>query len=188
MEAGRFIARGVLIFGASGSGTTTLGIELARVLNYAHFDADDYYWQESEIPYTNKRPVEERISMLLDAIHQSRGFVLSGSICGWDDPLLPFFDLAIFLTVPTETRMRRLKQRELEHYGSRILEGGELYGHHQWFMKWASAYDTAGTEQRSRALHEEWVKKLDCPVLRVDGTQDATLTARRIADWYCLNA
>jgi len=39
---------GIIVFGASGSGTTTLAKELARVLNFAHFDADDYYWQKQD--------------------------------------------------------------------------------------------------------------------------------------------
>ncbi len=31
------------IFGASGSVTTTLGNQLAKKLNYKHFDNDEYY-------------------------------------------------------------------------------------------------------------------------------------------------
>jgi adenylate kinase family enzyme len=36
--------RGVIVFGAPGSGKTTLGKELARQLNFQHLDLDDHYW------------------------------------------------------------------------------------------------------------------------------------------------
>jgi hypothetical protein len=36
------------------------------------------------------------------------------------------------------------------------------------FLAWAAAYDTAGPEQRSRILHEAWLRDLPCPVLRLD--------------------
>jgi hypothetical protein len=34
---------------------------------------------------------------------------------------------------------------------------------------WAGRYGTGGLEMRSRALHEAWMKKLSCPVLRSEG-------------------
>ena len=47
---------GIIVFGANGSGKSTLGRELARVLNFAHLDIEDYYFEQSEIPYTKVRP------------------------------------------------------------------------------------------------------------------------------------
>ena len=32
------------IFGAAGSGTTTLGSKISSKLGYKHMDTDDYYW------------------------------------------------------------------------------------------------------------------------------------------------
>jgi len=37
------MAHGIMVFGASGSGTTTLGRELAQILGFAHLDIDDYF-------------------------------------------------------------------------------------------------------------------------------------------------
>lgn len=37
--------KGIIIFGAPGSGKTTLGAELARQLDFPHFDLDDYHWR-----------------------------------------------------------------------------------------------------------------------------------------------
>lgn len=68
-------------------------------------------------------------------------------------------------------RIERLKQREYNHFGDRILLGGDMYKNHIEFLEWAAKYDTAGIEQRSRALHTEWLKKINCPVIIVDGTK-----------------
>ena len=42
------------IIGAAGSGTTTLGIELANVLPHVHLDTDKYYWLDNK-NFTKKR-------------------------------------------------------------------------------------------------------------------------------------
>ena len=40
----------ILIFGVSGSGATTLGRELGKLIQYVHLDSDDYYWKKTEPP------------------------------------------------------------------------------------------------------------------------------------------
>ncbi|MDD5191449.1 MAG: shikimate kinase, partial [Dehalococcoidales bacterium] len=52
------------ILGASGSGTTTLGRLLAKRLNIAHLDTDNYYWLKTEIPYTEPRERSTRQALL----------------------------------------------------------------------------------------------------------------------------
>ena len=52
------------IVGASGSGTTTLAIALAREIGGAHLDTDDFYWLPTDPPFTTKRPVEQRLKLL----------------------------------------------------------------------------------------------------------------------------
>jgi len=37
--------------------------------------------------------------------------VLSGSLCGWGDPLIPEFELIVFLVVPTAVRLQRVRAR-----------------------------------------------------------------------------
>jgi adenylate kinase family enzyme len=75
------------IFGASGSGTSTLGRVLADKLSVHHFDADDYYWKQTEQPYTVKRRPEERVLMLLADMDKAQSWVLSGSVVSWGDSL-----------------------------------------------------------------------------------------------------
>ena len=43
------------IFGASGSGTTTLAEKISRELGYFHLDTDDYFWLPTDPPFCRKR-------------------------------------------------------------------------------------------------------------------------------------
>ena len=65
-------------------------------------------------------------------------------------------------------RIERLKKREEERFGKRIEPGGDMYEHHQEFIRWASAYDNGGLNMRSKAKHDEWQKLLLCPLIRLD--------------------
>jgi hypothetical protein len=51
-----------------------------------------------------------------------------------------------------------------------LLPAGDMHDHDQTFMKWAASYDDGPTSMRSRRSHEEWLSRLPCPVLRVDGS------------------
>lgn len=158
------------VFGASGTGTTTLGRAFAEQHGARHFDADDYFWEQSDPPYQHIRPRAERQHRLLrDLDETSEGWVLSGSIVGWGDIFIPRFHLAIFLTLEPDVRLLRLLQREQARYGAtRLMPGGDMHPGHTAFIEWAQRYDTAGTEQRSRALHEQWSAQLPCRLLRLD--------------------
>src|SRR5262245_32157521 len=96
------------ITGASGSGTTTLGRELARTLDCAHFDADNYFWLPTDPPFEKKRERTERNAMLLNDLHANDRWVLSGSVSTWDDDIYACFDLVVFLLIPAEIRLARL--------------------------------------------------------------------------------
>ena len=52
------------IVGASSSGTTTLGAELAGRLGAAHLDTDDFFWEATDPPFTTKRPEAERVALM----------------------------------------------------------------------------------------------------------------------------
>lgn len=69
--------RGIIVFGANGSGKTTVGRELARILKYKHMDIEDYWFEKTRIPYTAVRPREECINLMLADIEKHRSFVLS---------------------------------------------------------------------------------------------------------------
>lgn len=118
--------RHIHILGASGSGTTTLGRALAERLQCPHFDTDAYFWLPTEPPFTEKRETTLRQKLLMDDLTAHQSWVLSGSLCGWGDVAIPLFDLAIYLWVPCEIRLERLRQREIERYGEHIMPGGDM--------------------------------------------------------------
>lgn len=161
------------IFGASGSGTTTLASYLSAKHGHRHLDTDDFFWLPTDPPFRQKRVVEERLELLRTAVSKADTWVLSGSLCGWGDPLIPDFQLAIFLHVDPSIRMKRLGARELERYGLKAISpGGKMHGSHVAFLDWAEGYEQGGLETRSRAYHEAWIEKLPCPVIRLESDQE----------------
>jgi adenylate kinase family enzyme len=157
----------VHIVGASGSGTTTLGRALAGRLGVAHFDTDDYFWRPSTPAFQHIRERAERQAMLGAALAGAPGWVLSGSLCGWGDRFIPLFDLVVFLWIPPDVRMRRLRARERARYGQAIEPGAPMHERSEQFLAWAAGYDGGlDVPERCRRLHEEWLAALACPVVR----------------------
>jgi len=161
----------VHIVGASGSGTTTLGRALAVRLGCPFFDTDDYFWLPSEPPFQRIRERGERQARLGAALQAQPDWVLSGSLCGWGDVFIPLFGLVVFLWVPPDVRLTRLRTRERARYGDALAPGGPQHDRSEAFLAWAAAYDE-GLEvpERCRRLHETWLAALPCPVLRIEGT------------------
>lgn len=157
------------IFGASGSGTTTLGKKICDELGYYHMDTDNYYWMPTEPRYTQKRPPEERVRLMLQDIQAHENVVISGSLTDWGDILIPHFTLAVRIVIDPAVRIARLTQRERERYGSRIDPDGDRRQQYLEFVEWAKSYDTGGPKIRSKAKHDEWQKLLQCKLLILDG-------------------
>ena len=175
------MARRVHIFGASGSGTTSLARALSAAHGHRHLDTDDFYWLPTDPPYRQVRPVDARLCLLQDSLAGARSWVLSGSLCGWGDPVIGLFDLAVLLLVPTEVRLARLRAREIERYGAEAIAlGGPLRSAHVEFLDWAGRYDAGGPEMRSRAMHEAWVAALPCPTLRLEGDRAVAAQLARV--------
>ncbi len=160
------------IYGASGSGTSTLGRKICKELGYTFMDTDNYFWLPTNPKYTTKRTKEERVSMMKTDIKKADNVVISGSLVGWGDELIPLFTLVIRLETATDIRIARLKKREKEAFGERIEVGGDMYEHHNEFIEWAKEYDTGGIDMRSKARHDEWQKLLQCEQIMLNGADD----------------
>ena len=159
------------IFGASGAGTSTLGRAVAEKTGYTFLDSDDYIWASTDPPFTVLRTHAERLPLLQRDIERIENAVLSGSLVGWGDPLMPRFTLAVRLVTPTDVRLERIERREFARFGDRIRPGGDMCEQHQAFLTWAAAYDDGPATMRSRAMHDLWQQKLTCPLLTLDGTR-----------------
>lgn len=73
------------IFGASGSGVSTLGKSLAKELAYPYFDTDDFYWQKTDPPFTTKNSISTREKLLSESLAKHGKWILGGSLDSWSD-------------------------------------------------------------------------------------------------------
>lgn len=164
------LSRRVHITGASGAGVSTTGRALAGCLGVACFDTDDVFWMPTDPPYQTIRSIPDRVRLLNAMLNDDAGWVLAGSVGEWGDALIPRFDLVVFLYVPTPIRLARLSARERGRFGDRLDPGGVMHDEHRAFMTWAAGYD-APDSQTSRSMkgHLDWLTRLSCPVLRIDG-------------------
>jgi len=165
-------SRRIHITGASGAGVTTLGRALAGALALPHHDTDDYYWKPTAPPYQESREAGERLRLMQEVFVPRAGWILSGSLGGWADALVPCFDLVVFVKTPRELRLQRLRAREATRFGAdSVAPGGWRFEETEAFIDWASHYDDGTREGRNLARHEVWLATLACPVLRLDGSQ-----------------
>jgi len=169
--------------GAPGAGVTTLGKSLATHLQIPHFDTDDYHWfTDDALPYRRRRNPDHRRQLMTKDFSDNESWVLSGALCGWGDVFIPQFDRVIYLWIPVETRLARIRERERLRYGAeRIGPGGDLNGVFEKFLTWAAAYDEASDNVRSRAKELEWLEALSCPVLRIE----TEMSVAEMVAWLC---
>jgi len=169
---------GIIIFGASGAGSTTLGKELSKRLNRRYLDIDDYLWRwDTKIPYTVTHLREERTMRLMNDIQKHPNFVIAGTIFSDRELFHPLLELGVFITTPAKICAERVHARELARWGERVLPGGDMYkanrfhGDFSDYVENAQRYETADASTFSCKLHQQWISELTCPVLRLDGTK-----------------
>ena len=173
--------------GASGAGVTTLGRSLAQQLAIPHFDADDFYWAPAAPEFSSKRPPEDRVRLMQELFVPRPTWILSGSVMGWGDALVPRITHVILVETPTEVRLARLRAREACRYGAdAVASGGARHEETTAFLDWASRYDSDGFTGRSRRQHAAWLDALSCLVLRVDGSLELDAVTDEVLRW-CLD-
>lgn len=176
-------ARRIHILGASGTGTSTLGRALADAWSVPFHDTDDYFWQPTEPPYTRPRPSAERLALMQTMFLPHRAWLLSGSLMGWGEPVLPHLDLAVFLTLDPVTRLERLNRREANRYGAQaIAPGGPYHAGFGTFMAWAAQYDhdDPGFKGRGLSRHRVFLATFPCRVLELDAAMPVADLTRRV--------
>lgn len=149
----------ILITGAPGSGTSTLGRDLSLALSARHLESDDYQWLPTDPPYQQMVAKEQRGAALLADVNAGADTVVSGSIMAWGKALEDVFDLVVFLYIPSDIRLARLKLREEERFGTAKPE----------FLAWAAQYDSGTEPGRNLQQHREWLELRRCEVFRLEG-------------------
>jgi adenylate kinase family enzyme len=125
-----------LIFRASGSGTTTLGKEIKRKTSFVHFDVDDCHWRKKP-PFQEKAPLREQNKRLRPDFNKRKSIIVSGSIVNWRKEWGKSFDLAIFIHLNSQKRMERLKNREIQRYGDKLLTDKKTQWNSKALLEWA---------------------------------------------------
>lgn len=159
------------IIGASGTGKSTLGSALAQKLDCRHFDSDSYFHLPTDPPFQAQRPQDQRLSLLVNDLEGLESWVLSGSVIGWGSHPALSFSLIVFLQLPAEIRLARIRTREQSRYGARIEPGGDMYQDHQDFMHWTAGYDSGQAALNNILIHSEWLEQQSAPVLRLQQAQ-----------------
>lgn len=155
---------GIIICGLNGAGKSTLGKALADRLNYRFIDNEDLYFPKTDpdYMYAAERTQEEVGELLLSGVRAHGNFVFT-SVKGNYEKALPFFNLAVLVSVPRDIRLQRVKERSFKKFGERALPGGDLYERERGFFELVSS--------RAENTVEEWIRTFGGRVIRVDGTK-----------------
>ncbi len=160
------VMSGIIICGGNGSGKTTLGRNLSRAVDYKHMDIEDYYFPDAPIPYSKARTREEVCKLMREDIKRYNNFIISAVNGDFGADINSKYKLAVFIDVPLDIRLKRVKQRAYDKFGSRVLEGGDMYEQEQRFF-----YAVANNYAEKTEKTKEWLKTLSCPVIYLDGTK-----------------
>ncbi|MBX7259462.1 MAG: AAA family ATPase [Candidatus Hydrogenedentes bacterium] len=172
----------ILIFGAAGTGATTLAEVLSdEMLDCPHVDLDEYMWLPSDPPYQERRSMDEVHKLVSDDIREFPAWIISTASVAWLGDIESLIDLAVFLWLPPDLRIARLERRELLQLGSeRVASGGDLHEQSQAFLHWASQYDNGSHPGWDRASHEQWIQRAPCPVLRLEEDMPVAVRIDRV--------
>lgn len=178
------MATGIMIMGASGAGKTTLGKMVAKDLNYKFVDIDEYIWRkDTEIPFSAMYPKHEKVRRLIDAISDCNHFVMAGSMNSFHEYFDPYFKLVVYLHADSQIRVKRVHERELEWFGKRLSEGGDMYEEHRKYLSDVAGYDY-GIGGCTLQQHEKWLEAVECPVIRLDGADELEKNLQIIVETY----
>jgi uridine kinase len=161
------------VFGSSGSGSTTLASEIAKEFNYKFVDVDDYLWQKTDPPFTQRNTNSLACSLIKQQIQGDTPVVIAGSLVGIADELKSVIDLFIYINLDKSIRIKRIQEREYKRLGKRICPDGDLFDQHQSFLQWVSDYEDNPETKRSRRQHLLWLDDVDKTVLKI--TDELTL-------------
>lgn len=167
---------GIVICGLNGCGKSTLTRILARQLGYLRMDVEDYYFRDAAIPYTSSRAKEEVRALMLADIRRCPRFVLASVRPDWGKEINDAYALAVVLSASKETRMRRIEDREIDKFGSRVLPGGDMYAQQQRFR--------ATVADRTEDMVEEGLPRLSCPILRLNAENSVQDNIKAIKNAY----
>lgn len=155
---------GILICGLNGTGKSTLGRMLADRMGYEFIDNEDLFFPKADPSYmfSGPRSKEEVIRLLEQKISENSRFIFAAVRGDYGSRLADSLDCIVLIEAPKPIRSLRVRERSYRKFGDRILPGGDLYDRES---KWFSL-----TDSRPDDYVTAWLKTVDCPVIRIDGT------------------
>ena len=155
---------GIMICGLNGTGKSTLGRMLADRMRYEFIDNEDLFFPKTDSSYmfSSPRSKEEVIRLLEERIRDNNQFIFAAVKGDYGNKLIASLDYVVLIEASKQIRSQRVRDRSYQKFGDRILPGGDL---HDKESKWFSL-----TESRPDAYVTDWLKTVNCPVIRVDGT------------------
>lgn len=156
------LINGIIITGLNGCGKSTVCRLLADKLNYYSMDVEDYYFIDSDIPYSKFHTHEQTKKLMLDDIERRNNFVLATVNCDWGEEISSVCRLAVVLKAPLDVRMQRIEKREYDKFGNRVLKGGDLYESQQKFHNKVLLRDESHITKQMQFI--------TCPILEIDAT------------------
>ncbi len=186
--------QGIAVFGLNGGGKSTLTHALAKQIGYFEIDVEDYYFPEQresrnwalennsiidtehldELPFSNPRTKSEVQTAIMENIKTHPRFIISGVTMNWSNEILSSIDIAFWVQTPLEERLKRIQAREEKRFGTRVLDGGDMFAQQMEFRK--------VVRNRDSKTVEESAIKLGCPVIVIDGTLSVIHNLEKIID------
>lgn len=156
---------GIIMCGLNGVGKSTLGKALAEKLHFYFIDNEDLYFPktDSNYIYASPRTRDDVEKLLLHEIKAHENFVFASVKGDYGEEVSCLFKYVVLIHTPRDVRIERVKNRSFQKFGSRMLSGGDLYEQEEHFFDFV--------KNRAENTVEEWVRSLNCPILRIDGTK-----------------
>ena len=154
---------GIIMCGLNGTGKSTLGKALAERLRFHFIDNEDLYFPKTDPVYLYAAPRtrEEVKKLLLKEIKAHENFIFASVKGDYGKSIYPYFQYAVWIDVPRDIRMERIKKRSFEKFGNRMMPGGDLYEQEEHFFDFVKS--------RAEDTVEKWVQSLNCPIIKIDG-------------------
>ncbi|MBE6632509.1 MAG: hypothetical protein E7623_07410 [Ruminococcaceae bacterium] len=168
----------ILLCGGNGAGKSTLGRMLSKKSGYRFMDIEEYYFPSpsNDYAYAQPRTKDEVTTDLLRDMQAYDNIIFSAVKGSYGKDVESLIDHAIYIDVPKEVRIKRVKQRSYDQFGERMLPGGDLHMREANFFKLV--------ESRCDEDIFEWLEKTGIPFSIVDGTLKTEELADLIYSMY----
>ena len=156
---------GIQICGLNGCGKSTLGRALAERMDFHFIDNENLYFSrnDKDEPYANPKSRTDVERLLIEEVSKHPNFVFSAVKGDYGKDIIPMYNYVVVIEVPKEIRSQRVRNRSYQKFGNRILMGGDLHNQEEAFFQMV--------DSREDDYIADWLQKVSCPIIRVDGTK-----------------